>query len=181
MPVSSLRVISDLEELRALTADDFGAQRLAWSSIWLKAREWFQGKLDGLPIEHHYDAAGNSWTTLRGDSERALVLGSHLDSVPNGGWLDGCLGVLAGLEVLRGSLRIFVAGHPLRFGWSIGPMRRVRASAGVSLDLLRLLGPTPSLLTGFVPIAREFVWRTHFEIVASIWIGSATLALNAAM
>jgi N-carbamoyl-L-amino-acid hydrolase len=102
MPVDSLRVISDLEELRALTADDFGAQRLAWSPMWLKAREWFQGKLDGLPIEHHYDAAGNFWTTLRGDSERALVLGSHLDSVPNGGWLDGCLGVLAGLEVLRG-------------------------------------------------------------------------------
>jgi N-carbamoyl-L-amino-acid hydrolase len=102
MPVDSLRVISDLEELRALTADDLGAQRLAWSPVWLKARAWFQGKLEGLPVEHHYDAAGNSWTTLRGDSEQALVLGSHLDSVPNGGWLDGCLGVLAGLEVLRG-------------------------------------------------------------------------------
>jgi beta-ureidopropionase / N-carbamoyl-L-amino-acid hydrolase len=102
MPVDSLRVISDLQELRDLTADANGAQRLAWSPTWLKAREWFRGKLEGLPVEHHFDAAGNSWTTLRGDSERALVLGSHLDSVPNGGWLDGCLGVLAGLEVLRG-------------------------------------------------------------------------------
>jgi N-carbamoyl-L-amino-acid hydrolase len=102
MPVDSLRVISDLQELRALTADANGAQRVAWSPTWLKAREWFLGKLEGLPVEHHYDAAGNSWTTLRGDSDRALVLGSHLDSVPNGGWLDGCLGVLAGLEVLRG-------------------------------------------------------------------------------
>jgi N-carbamoyl-L-amino-acid hydrolase len=102
MPVDSLRVISDLQELRALTADANGAQRVAWSPMWLKAREWFQGKLKGLPVEHHYDAAGNSWTTLRGDSDRALVLGSHLDSVPNGGWLDGSLGVLAGLEVLRG-------------------------------------------------------------------------------
>jgi beta-ureidopropionase / N-carbamoyl-L-amino-acid hydrolase len=102
MPLDSHRVISDLKELRALTSDDLGAQRLAWSPVWLKARAWFQSKLDGLPVEHHYDAAGNSWTTLRGDSERALVLGSHLDSVPNGGWLDGCLGVLAGLEVLRG-------------------------------------------------------------------------------
>jgi N-carbamoyl-L-amino-acid hydrolase len=113
MPVNSLRVISDLEELRALTADDFGAQRLAWSPVWLKAREWFQGKLDGLPVEHHYDAAGNSWTTLRGDSERALVLGSHLDSVPNGGWLDGCLGVLAGLEVLRGFSEDFRGKPPV--------------------------------------------------------------------
>src|SRR5271170_2113396 len=102
MPVDSLRVISDLQELRSLTGDDLGAQRIAWSPTWLKARRWFQGKLEGLPIEHHHDAAGNSWTTLQGDSDRALVLGSHLDSVPNGGWLDGCLGVLAGLEVLRG-------------------------------------------------------------------------------
>jgi N-carbamoyl-L-amino-acid hydrolase len=102
MPVDSLRVISDLQELRALTADANGAQRVAWSPTWLKAREWFLGKLKGLSVEHHYDAAGNSWTTLRGDSDRALILGSHLDSVPNGGWLDGCLGVLAGLEVLRG-------------------------------------------------------------------------------
>jgi len=102
MPVDSHRVISDLQELRDLTADANGAQRVAWSPAWLKAREWFQGKLKGLPVDHHLDAAGNSWTTLRGDSERSLVLGSHLDSVPNGGWLDGSLGVLAGLEVLRG-------------------------------------------------------------------------------
>jgi beta-ureidopropionase / N-carbamoyl-L-amino-acid hydrolase len=113
MPVDSLRVISDLTELRALTSDDLGAQRLAWSPVWLKARAWFQGKLDGLPVEHHYDAAGNSWTTLRGDSERALVLGSHLDSVPNGGWLDGCLGVLAGLEVLRGFSEEFYGRPPV--------------------------------------------------------------------
>jgi beta-ureidopropionase / N-carbamoyl-L-amino-acid hydrolase len=113
MPVDSPRVISDLEELRALTADDAGAQRLAWSPVWLKARAWFQSKLEGLPVEHHYDAAGNSWTTLRGDSERALVLGSHLDSVPNGGWLDGCLGVLAGLEVLRGFSEDFHGRPPV--------------------------------------------------------------------
>jgi beta-ureidopropionase / N-carbamoyl-L-amino-acid hydrolase len=101
MPVDSLRVISDLQALRALTADDHGAQRIAWSPTWLRAREWFQSKLNELPVEHHYDAAGNSWTTLQGDSDRALILGSHLDSVPNGGWLDGCLGVLAAFEVLR--------------------------------------------------------------------------------
>ena len=64
-------------------------------------------------MEHHYDAAGNSWTTLPGDSDRALVLGSHLDSVPNGGWLDGCLGVLAGLEVLRGLSEDFLGKPPL--------------------------------------------------------------------
>jgi beta-ureidopropionase / N-carbamoyl-L-amino-acid hydrolase len=113
MPVDSHRVISDLQELRDLTADANGAQRIAWSPTWLKAREWFQGKLKGLPVEHHLDAAGNSWTTLRGDSERALVLGSHLDSVPNGGWLDGCLGVLAGLEILRGFSQDFHGRPPI--------------------------------------------------------------------
>jgi N-carbamoyl-L-amino-acid hydrolase len=113
MAIDSLRVISDLQELRSLTADADGAQRIAWSPMWLKSRNWFQHKLEGLPIEHHYDAAGNSWTTLRGDSDRALILGSHLDSVPNGGWLDGCLGVLAGLEVLRGFAEEFRGRPPI--------------------------------------------------------------------
>jgi beta-ureidopropionase / N-carbamoyl-L-amino-acid hydrolase len=98
-------VLRNLDELRALTADDMGAQRVAWTPMWLKARGWFEDKLKGLPVEHHYDTAGNHWVTLRGESEKALVLGSHLDSVPNGGWLDGCLGVLAGLEVLTSMAR----------------------------------------------------------------------------
>jgi N-carbamoyl-L-amino-acid hydrolase len=57
--------------------------------------------LEALPVEIHTDEAGNLWATLRGESERALLLGGHMDSVPNGGWLDGCLNVLAGLEILR--------------------------------------------------------------------------------
>jgi N-carbamoyl-L-amino-acid hydrolase len=101
MPVDTPAAIDLLKELRALTADENGAQRLAWSPTWLKAREWFQAKLRELPVEHHLDAAGNSWTTLAGDSEATLILGSHLDSVPNGGWLDGCLGVIAAFAVLR--------------------------------------------------------------------------------
>jgi N-carbamoyl-L-amino-acid hydrolase len=81
--------------------------------MWLKARDWFQSKLEGLPLEHHSDAAGNSWTTLRGGSDRTLVLGSHLDSVPNGGWLDGALGVLASLAVLRGISEEFNGKPPI--------------------------------------------------------------------
>lgn len=98
--VDPKNVLRNLDELRLLTADDMGAQRVAWTPTWLKARAWFEEKLKDLPVEHHYDAAGNHWATLRGKSDKVLVLGSHLDSVPNGGWLDGCLGVLAGLEVL---------------------------------------------------------------------------------
>jgi N-carbamoyl-L-amino-acid hydrolase len=101
MPVDTQAAIGMLQELRALTADEHGAQRLAWSPVWLKAREWFQTKLRELPVEHHLDAAGNSWTTLAGESEKTLILGSHLDSVPNGGWLDGALGVIGAYAVLR--------------------------------------------------------------------------------
>jgi N-carbamoyl-L-amino-acid hydrolase len=101
MPLETGNVISNLRELRELTADADGAQRVAFTPTWLKAREWFGTKLIGLPVERHFDAAGNQWVTLRGASEKTLVLGSHLDSVPNGGWLDGCLGVVAGLEVVR--------------------------------------------------------------------------------
>jgi len=101
MAVDARRVVEELKELRALTDDEHGAQRVAWTEMWLKAREWFAGKLVGLPVEHHLDAAGNRWVTLRGESAKTLVLGGHLDSVPNGGWLDGCLGVMASLEVLR--------------------------------------------------------------------------------
>src|SRR5438445_4737277 len=49
----------------------------------------------------HLDEAGNLWATLRGQAENALLIGGHMDSVPNGGWLDGCLNVLAGVETLR--------------------------------------------------------------------------------
>jgi N-carbamoyl-L-amino-acid hydrolase len=101
MPVDPRRVLANLNELRELTGDANGAQRVAWNPLWLEAREWFNNKLAGLPVERHTDAAGNVWVTLKGRSEKALILGSHLDSVPNGGWLDGCLGVVAALEVLR--------------------------------------------------------------------------------
>ena len=101
MSLNPKRTLAELKELRELTSDENGAQRVAWTDTWLRARQWFQAKLAGLPVEHHLDAAGNSWVTLHGASEQALLLGGHLDSVPNGGWLDGSLDVLAALEVLR--------------------------------------------------------------------------------
>lgn len=110
--VDPKNVLRNLDELQALTANEAGAQRVAWTPMWLKARAWFEEKLKGLPVEHHFDAAGNRWVTLRGDSEKALVLGSHLDSVPNGGWLDGCLGVLAGLEILTGFAKKYMGKPP---------------------------------------------------------------------
>ncbi len=96
------RAIADLKELRALTGDENGAQRVAFTPMWMKAREWLRAKIDKIAgVEIHNDAAGNFWATLRGKSEKALLIGGHIDSVPNGGWLDGCLNTMAGVEILR--------------------------------------------------------------------------------
>jgi hydantoinase/carbamoylase family amidase len=95
------RTVAELKDLRRFTSDENGAQRVAFTKTWLAARDWLKKKLEALPVEIHTDAAGNLWTTLRGQSERALLIGGHIDSVPNGGWLDGCLNVLAGVEILR--------------------------------------------------------------------------------
>jgi len=109
MSLDPARTVAELRELRELTGDESGAQRVAWSDTWERAREWLREKVDGTGAEEEVDAAGNQWFTLRGASERALLIGGHMDSVPNGGWLDGCLNVLAGVEVLR---RIASEGEP---------------------------------------------------------------------
>jgi N-carbamoyl-L-amino-acid hydrolase len=101
MTLNPKRTVAELKELRALTGDENGAQRVAWTDTWQEARAWFASLLTDLPVERHYDSAGNNWVILPGASEKSLLIGGHLDSVPNGGWLDGSLNVLAGLEVLR--------------------------------------------------------------------------------
>ena len=101
MPLDPSRTVAELRELRELTGDENGAQRVAWTETWKRAQEWMSSKLAGTGALESFDAAGNQWWTLPGASERALILGGHLDSVPNGGWLDGCLNVIAGAEVLR--------------------------------------------------------------------------------
>src|SRR3954452_10999084 len=99
--MNASRVIADLRELAALTSSADGAQRLAWGPVWRKARTWFAGKVKEIGLDVATDSAGNNWVTLEGASPKTVIVGSHLDSVPNGGWLDGCLGVMAALEALR--------------------------------------------------------------------------------
>ncbi len=94
------RTVRELEELRARTGDEQGAQRVAFTPTWVRARAWLRERFAGLPVEIHDDAAGNFWATLPGAAERAVLVGGHIDSVPNGGWLDGCLNTLAGVEVM---------------------------------------------------------------------------------
>ena len=109
MPLQPSRTVEELRELQELTGDENGAQRVAWTETWERAREWLRGKLAAVPVEEEIDEAGNQWFTLRGASERALLIGGHLDSVPNGGWLDGCLNVMGGVEVMR---RLAEDGEP---------------------------------------------------------------------
>ncbi len=97
------RTLDELKALRALTTNPAtnGAMRVAWTDTWLESRAWLRKQVADLPLEIHDDEAGNTWFTLKGKSKKALLIGGHMDSVPDGGWLDGCLNVLAGLEVLR--------------------------------------------------------------------------------
>src|SRR5919197_1846196 len=148
MALSPSRTVAELGELRALTGDENGAQRVAWTETWETARGWLREKLAGLPLEHELDEAGNQWWTLRGRSERAVLIGGHIDSVPNGGWLDGALNVVAGAEVVR---RLADDGEPAttvrlvnwadeegaRFG---GPLFGPSAAAGSMDDQDELRG-----------------------------------------
>ncbi len=109
MPLDPARVVTGLEKLRVATGDENGAQRVAWTETWARARALLAESLADLPLEVHRDPAGNDWYTLPGASDRAVLIGGHLDSVPNGGWLDGSLNVLAGAEVLR---RLAAEGTP---------------------------------------------------------------------
>jgi hydantoinase/carbamoylase family amidase len=103
------RTVVELKELRELTADENGAQRVAWTETWERAKEMLRGLVAVTGAEETIDAAGNQWFTLEGDSPRAVLIGGHMDSVPNGGWLDGSLNMFAGVEVLR---RIAASGRP---------------------------------------------------------------------
>ena len=109
MALDPKRTVAELKELRELTGDENGAQRVAWTDTWQEAREWLRGLVADTGAAESVDAAGNQWFTLPGASDRAVLVGGHIDSVPNGGWLDGCLNVVAGVEVLR---RIAAEGKP---------------------------------------------------------------------
>src|SRR3954453_24100078 len=103
MPLSPSRTVAELRELRELTGDENGAQRVAWTETWEKARDWLAGRVAEvgsraeasevaeIGAREATDEAGNQWFTVAGDSYRAVLIGGHIDSVPSGGWLDGCL------------------------------------------------------------------------------------------
>lgn len=95
-------VIADLDELAQASGGRFaGAKRLAWTPQWMEARSWLKSKLAGLKLAPERDQAGNLWASIEGAEDGFMIVGSHLDAVPNGGWLDGVLGLMTALETMR--------------------------------------------------------------------------------
>jgi len=99
--VDSRRAVEELRELDGLTGGPDGARRVAWTDEWVKARDWLKERLGEIDCEVETDEAGNLWATAPGDTEEAVILGGHIDSVPNGGWLDGALNLIGAVEVFR--------------------------------------------------------------------------------
>jgi hydantoinase/carbamoylase family amidase len=100
-PPGALDAMRVVAELRALDARS-GGRRVAWTEPWERERARLSADLNELPgVSVDRDEAGNLWARLPGVSDETIVVGSHLDSVPEGGWLDGALGVLAGLQLMR--------------------------------------------------------------------------------
>jgi N-carbamoyl-L-amino-acid hydrolase len=101
-PIDADRVIADLRELQRRTSDDAGAQRVAWTETWHEARAFLGELLAEIGASSELDEAGNLWARVDGDDGAgAVAVGSHLDSVPDGGWLDGALGLITAVGVLR--------------------------------------------------------------------------------
>jgi beta-ureidopropionase / N-carbamoyl-L-amino-acid hydrolase len=117
--VTSLRldpaaVIADLDELAGRSGGRFaGAKRLAWTPEWMETRGWLRSKLEQIGLEPKLDVAGNMWAPIEGESDSFVIVGSHIDAVPDGGWLDGALGLLTALETVR---QLKAAGGSLPIG-----------------------------------------------------------------
>src|SRR6266404_5587519 len=77
MKTAPERTIAELKELRELTGDENGAQRVAFTETWATARKWLREKLEAFCPDIHADEAGNLWATLRGESPKALLIGGR--------------------------------------------------------------------------------------------------------
>jgi len=159
---SAKRVVQDLKELAELTADCNGAQRVAWTPTWQKARDWFKEKAEAIGAQVIRDAAGNQWAKIEGQSKEAIAIGSHLDSVPNGGNLDGALGVLSALEALRWYAEkkpkktIYAVDWADEEGARYGYSCLGSSAAGASLNIDELMGRTDLNGIKFEDAVREY-------------------------
>jgi N-carbamoyl-L-amino-acid hydrolase len=101
--VNFQRLQADVETLAGIgRREDYGLYRMAFSEGDKAAREWFQGRIQEAGLDLYIDGAANIHARFNWDGQRSSVMtGSHIDTVPRAGHLDGALGVLVGLECLR--------------------------------------------------------------------------------
>jgi N-carbamoyl-L-amino-acid hydrolase len=101
--IDGKRLLADLRELAGIGAYKTGVDRIALSAADIEARRWLVGKLAAAGLQASMDRIGN----VRGRdprAKRAILIGSHTDTVPRGGWLDGALGVGYALEIARSAI-----------------------------------------------------------------------------
>ncbi len=98
--VNAERLLEDLDTLRSIGTQGSGVVRPAFSAKDMEARRWLAGKFADAGLEASIDGVGNVLGRSR-NGGKALLLGSHSDTQPTGGWLDGALGVIYALEVVR--------------------------------------------------------------------------------
>lgn len=98
--INSQRLMADLRRLAEFGKLGTGVDRVAFSQADIDARTWLLGRMKEAGLDAAIDRVGNV-RGITAQSSRAVVIGSHTDSVPRGGWLDGAMGVLYGLEIAR--------------------------------------------------------------------------------
>jgi N-carbamoyl-L-amino-acid hydrolase len=111
-PIKADRLIADLRELASIGKLGTGVDRVALSNADIEARRWLMGRMQEAGLAAQMDSVGNVYGRYPG-ADRAILVGSHTDTVPKGGWLDGALGVIYGLEIARASIE---AGSASRVG-----------------------------------------------------------------
>lgn len=94
------RLLADLRTLRTFGAQGSGVVRLALSPVDMEARRWLAGRMAAAGLDARIDGVGSVFGRSRRPGP-ALVIGSHTDTQPTGGWLDGAMGVIYGLEIAR--------------------------------------------------------------------------------
>jgi N-carbamoyl-L-amino-acid hydrolase len=103
IPVNANRLLSDLRQLASFGRFKTGVDRVALSPADLEARRWLMRRMQEAGLEPQMDEVANVYGR-NPKVKRALLIGSHTDTVPNGGWLDGALGVVYGLEIARAAM-----------------------------------------------------------------------------
>ena len=97
------RLLGDLHSLRSFGASGNGVVRPAYSNADHASRKWLMDRIADAGLKPSIDPVGNVFGLPPGD-EPCLLVGSHSDTQPEGGWLDGAYGVIAALEIARASL-----------------------------------------------------------------------------